>query len=197
MHLLLQFTYLRKAWTQFSARSASCFFLQVMQYHTVLAMFTYLNIGKFWPGIGKKSKIRIENQYPKNWSDRVVFRTLNKINEGKKNLEVKASEPRNDKWLKDSPPFLQCNVEAIHLKCYLQSFSKFPGHKWFLQQENWKHASHPSRLTLLVNWDPKWCISSHVVDVTPPMSTRQSGISHEGRLTPQRGLLGRATLIRM
>ena len=48
----------------------------------------------------------IENQYPKNWSDRVVFETLNKIIEGKKNLEVKASEPRNDKWLKDSPPLL-------------------------------------------------------------------------------------------
>ena len=46
------------------------------------------------------------NQYPKNWSDRVVFETLNKISEGKKSLEVKASEPRNDKWLKDSPPLL-------------------------------------------------------------------------------------------
>ena len=32
-----------------------------------------------------------------------MFETLNKIIEGKKNLEVKASEPRNDKWLKDSP----------------------------------------------------------------------------------------------
>ena len=41
----------------------------------------------------------------KNWSDRVVFKTLNKILEGKKKLEMKASEPRNYKWLKDSPPF--------------------------------------------------------------------------------------------
>ena len=48
----------------------------------------------------------IENQYLKNWSVRVVFETLNKIIEGKKNSEVKASEPRNDKWLKDSPPLL-------------------------------------------------------------------------------------------
>ena len=37
---------------------------------------------------------------------RVLFETLNKIIEGKKNLEVKASELRNDKWLKDSPPLL-------------------------------------------------------------------------------------------
>ena len=34
-----------------------------------------------------------------------MFKTLNKIIEGKKNLEVKASEPRNDKWLKELPPF--------------------------------------------------------------------------------------------
>ena len=54
----------------------------------------------------KNRKLWIENQYPKNWSDRVVFETLNKIIEGNKNLEVKASEPRNDKWLKNSPPLL-------------------------------------------------------------------------------------------
>ena len=54
----------------------------------------------------KNRKQWIENQYPKNWSDRVVFETLNKINEGKKNLEVKASETRNDKWLKYSPSLL-------------------------------------------------------------------------------------------
>ena len=33
-------------------------------------------------------------------------KTRNTIIERKKNLEVKASEPRNDKWLRDSPPFL-------------------------------------------------------------------------------------------
>ena len=71
----------------------------------------------FDQALEKNRKQRIENQYPKNWSDRVVFETLSKIIEGKKNLEVKASEPRNDKWLKDSPPFLQCNIEAIHLNC--------------------------------------------------------------------------------
>ena len=37
---------------------------------------------------------------------RIVFETLNKIIEGKKSLEVKASELRKDKWLKDSPPLL-------------------------------------------------------------------------------------------
>ena len=35
-----------------------------------------------------------------------MFETLNKIIEENKNLEVKASEPRNDKWSKDSPPLL-------------------------------------------------------------------------------------------
>ena len=35
-----------------------------------------------------------------------MFETLNKIIERQKNLEVKASEPRNDKWLKDSPLLL-------------------------------------------------------------------------------------------
>ena len=60
----------------------------------------------FDQALEKNRKLWIENQYPKNWSDRVVFETLNKIIEGKKNLEVKASEPRNDKWLKDSPPLL-------------------------------------------------------------------------------------------
>ena len=34
-----------------------------------------------------------------------MFETLNKIIGGKKNLEVKASKPRNDKWLKESLPF--------------------------------------------------------------------------------------------
>ena len=60
----------------------------------------------FDQALEKKRKQWIENQYPKNWSDRVVFKTLNKIIEGKKNLEVKLSEPRNDKWLKDSTPLL-------------------------------------------------------------------------------------------
>ena len=54
----------------------------------------------------KNRKQWIENQFPKNWSDRVVFESFIKIIEGKKNLEVKASEPRNDNWLKDSPPLL-------------------------------------------------------------------------------------------
>ena len=44
----------------------------------------------------------VENQCPKNLSDKVVFETYNKIIEGKKKLEVTASEPRNDKWLKYS-----------------------------------------------------------------------------------------------
>ena len=60
----------------------------------------------FDQALEKNRKQWIENQYPKNWSDRVVFETLNKIIEGKKNLELKASEPRNDKWLKDSPTLL-------------------------------------------------------------------------------------------
>ena len=60
----------------------------------------------FDQALEKNRKQWIENQYPKNWSDRVVFETLNKINEGKKNLEVKASETRNDKWLKYSPSLL-------------------------------------------------------------------------------------------
>ena len=58
----------------------------------------------FDQALEKSRKQWIENQYPKNWSYRVVSETLNKIIEGKKNLEVKASEPTNDKWLKDSPP---------------------------------------------------------------------------------------------
>ena len=61
----------------------------------------------FDQALEKNWKQWIQNQYPKNWSDRVVFETLNKIIEGKKNLEVKASEPRKDKWLKDSPPLLK------------------------------------------------------------------------------------------
>ena len=78
----------------------------------------YLSMGKFSPGIRKKNRKQwIENQYPKNCLDKVVFEAPNKIIEGKKNLEVKASEPRIDKWLKDSPPFLQCNIETIHLNC--------------------------------------------------------------------------------
>ena len=60
----------------------------------------------FDQALEKNRKLWIENQYPKNWSGRVVFETLNKIIEEKKNLEVKASEPRNDKWLKDSPTLL-------------------------------------------------------------------------------------------
>ena len=60
----------------------------------------------FDQALEKNRKLWIENQYPKNWSDRVVFETLNKIIKGKKNLEVKASEPRNVKWLKNSPPLL-------------------------------------------------------------------------------------------
>ena len=47
----------------------------------------------------------IENEYPKNWSDKVVLENLNNIFKGKENLEVTASEPKNDKWLKSSPPF--------------------------------------------------------------------------------------------
>ena len=58
----------------------------------------------FDQALEKNWKQWIENQYPKNWSDRVVIETLNKIIEGNKNLEVKASEPRNNIWLKDSPP---------------------------------------------------------------------------------------------
>ena len=71
----------------------------------------------FDQALEKNRKQWIKNQNPKNWSDRVVFETLNKIIEGKKKLKVKASEPRNDKWLKDSFLFLKCNIEAIHLNC--------------------------------------------------------------------------------
>ena len=63
-------------------------------------------MGDFDQALEKNRKQWIENQYPKNRSDRVVVETLNKIIEEKKILEVKASEPRNDKWLKDSPPLL-------------------------------------------------------------------------------------------
>ena len=71
----------------------------------------------FEQALEKNLRRWIENQYPKNWSDRVVFETLKKVIEVKTKLEVKASEPRNDNWLKDSSPFLQCNIEAIHLNC--------------------------------------------------------------------------------
>ena len=37
--------------------------------------------------------------------DRVVFETLIKIIERKTKLDLTASEPRNDKWLRDSHPF--------------------------------------------------------------------------------------------
>ena len=53
----------------------------------------------------KNQKGWLDNQYPKNWSDKILFETLNKIIEGKFFLEVTASEPKNDKWLKDYPPF--------------------------------------------------------------------------------------------
>ena len=85
---------------------------------TVHRVFRVPQYGKVLTGHWKKNQKQwIENQYPKHWSDSVVFETLNKIIEGKKNIEVTASEPRNDKWLKNStpPPFLQCNIEAIHL----------------------------------------------------------------------------------
>ena len=68
----------------------------------------------FDQALEKNRKQWIENQYPKNWSDRIVFETLIKIIEGKKNLEVKASEPRNNKRLKDSPPFNNAISKAIH-----------------------------------------------------------------------------------
>ena len=58
----------------------------------------------FDQALQKNRKQWIENQSPKTWSDRVVFETLNKIIEGMNDLEVKASEPRNIKGLKDSPP---------------------------------------------------------------------------------------------
>ena len=57
----------------------------------------------FDQALEKNRKQCIENQYPKNCSDSVVIETLNKIIEGKKNLEVKTSEPKNDTCLKDSP----------------------------------------------------------------------------------------------
>ena len=59
-----------------------------------------------WEYFDQALEKKSETMDPKNWSDRVVFETLNKIIEGKKNLEVKASELRNDKWLKDSGPLL-------------------------------------------------------------------------------------------
>ena len=42
-------------------------------------------MGDFDQALGKKWKQWIENQYPKNWSDMVVFEILNKIIEGKNN----------------------------------------------------------------------------------------------------------------
>ena len=62
---------------------------------------TWENFDRAFP---KNRKHWIENQYPKNWLNRVVLETLNKTSEGKKNLEMMASEPRNDNWLKNSPP---------------------------------------------------------------------------------------------
>ena len=40
--------------------------------------------------------------------------------------------------------------------------AKIWGTNNFKQQENWKHACHPSKLPLLVNWDRNWCTSLHI-----------------------------------
>ena len=42
----------------------------------------------FDQALEKNQKQWIKNQYPKNWSDRVVFETLNKIIEGRFNLDT-------------------------------------------------------------------------------------------------------------
>ena len=74
---------------------------------TVHRAFRITSIWEYFDQALEKNRTQwTENQYLRNWSDRVVFETLNKIIEGKKNLEMKASEPRNDKWLKDSPLLL-------------------------------------------------------------------------------------------
>ena len=46
-----------------------------------------------------------------------MYETLNKIIEGKKSLEVKASEPRNDQRLQNSLPFHNEKIETIYLNC--------------------------------------------------------------------------------
>ena len=46
-----------------------------------------------------------------------MLETLNKIVEGKKNLEGKTSEPRNDQRLQNSLPFHNEKIEAIYLNC--------------------------------------------------------------------------------
>ena len=58
-----------------------------------------------WEHFDQALEKKIENQYPKNWSDRVVYETLTRSLRERKILHVTASEQRNDKWLKDSSPF--------------------------------------------------------------------------------------------
>ena len=66
----------------------------------------------FDQALEKNRKQWIENQYPKNWSDNIVFETLNKIIEGQRIFEGKAPELINDKWLKNSPPFHNAMLAA-------------------------------------------------------------------------------------
>ena len=72
----------------------------------------------FDQALKKNRKQWIENQYPKNWSDMVVFETLNKIIEGKKKLEVRASETRNNYWFEDSPPFYNAISSQVKSSFY-------------------------------------------------------------------------------
>ena len=138
----------------------------------------------------KNRKQWIENQYPKNWSDRIVFETLNKIIEGKKNLELKASEPTNDKWLKDSPPFLtmqhrgnpsQLLAVKVRLISGAQIIFTTRKLKTCLQSLKTSFAREP-RSKVVYKLTCSGCNSTYVGQTVRPLATR---VDEHRKGTPQ------------
>ena len=66
-----------------------------------------------------------------------MFETPNKIIEGKKNLEVTASESRNDKWLKDLSPLFNNSISKQSISTVsCKGSENIRDTKKILQQEN-------------------------------------------------------------
>ena len=105
-----------------------------------------------------------------------MFEPLNKIIEGKKNLELKASELRNDEWLKDSPPICTMQNRDNPSQLLASKVRQISGAQIFLTTRKLKTCLPSLKTSFARELRSKVMYKLTCSGCNPPMSARRSDI---------------------